>query len=62
MLGAAGTAVLAGIALCVADQPTLGGFIVIGSLGLMLFALHRFGRSGADAPIRRRKKAKKHEG
>jgi hypothetical protein len=62
MLGGAGTGALAGIALCVADQPTLGGWIVIGSLALMLFALHRFGRSGADAPLRKRKKAKKRQG
>lgn len=62
LLGGAAAAVLVGIALCLVDQPTIGGWLCIASLVAMLVALHRFGRSGADAPARlerRRKKRKR---
>jgi hypothetical protein len=61
LLGAAAASVLLGIALCLVDQPMLGGWLSVLSLGGMLVALHRFGRSGADAPARleRRRKRRK---
>lgn len=59
LLRVTATTALAGIALCVAEQPAVGGWVVVASLVAMLIALHRFGRSGADAPERRRKRRKR---
>ncbi len=46
---ATGTAV--GIGLGVSGSPGLGAWLTIGALVLLVFSLHRLGRSGPDSPI-----------
>jgi len=59
LLGVCATGAVAGIALSVADWPGVGGGLVVASLALMLYALHRLGRSGADAPHAKRKRKRR---
>ncbi len=51
LLALGATSVLAGIALAATGEPLLGGIVVVPSLVLLVYALHRFGRSGPDEPI-----------
>lgn len=41
---------LVGIALASSGEPDKGAVVTLASLGLLIYALHRFGRSGPDAP------------
>ncbi len=41
---------LIGIALAVADPGMLAPALTVGSLGAVIYFLHRLGRSGPDAP------------
>lgn len=50
LLGAGATSVLVGIGLSAGGSPELGSWITVGALVLMIYGLHRFGRSGPDAP------------
>jgi hypothetical protein len=40
------TAALVGIALSTAVDPSLGGWVTVGSIGMLIWSLHRFGRTG----------------
>lgn len=51
LIGAAATALLAGIGLAATGESLLGGLVVVPSLVLLIYALHRFGRTGPDDPI-----------
>jgi hypothetical protein len=50
LMGAGVTAALLGIALSAGRSPELGSWVTVTALLLLIYALHRFGRSGADAP------------
>ncbi len=39
---------LAGIALSVLSDSTLGGVVTVGALAMLIWTLHRFGRNGPD--------------
>jgi len=41
-----GAAAVCGIALSVALDPSLGGWITVGAVATLLVTLHRFGRTG----------------
>ena len=60
LMGGASTGVAVGIALGVLDQATLGSLVTVTSLVLLIYAVHSFGRVGADrsAPARRRRRRK----
>jgi hypothetical protein len=45
------TTVLAGIGLAASGESAIGGLVAVPSLVLLIYALHRFGRSGPDDPI-----------
>lgn len=45
------TTVLVGIGLAATGDATLGAWITLPSLILLVYALHRFGRSGPDGPL-----------
>ncbi len=45
---------LLGIALSVTASQTLGAWLTVGSLLVMLYGLHRLGRLGPDEPLRKR--------
>jgi hypothetical protein len=51
LLAVALTATLVGIALAASDHEALGGFVTIVGLTLMIYGLHRFGRTGPDQPL-----------
>ena len=60
----AGLSAALGIALSITEYADLGKWITVLGVLLMIFGLHRFGRSGPDAPIvftlpPRKKKKKK---
>jgi hypothetical protein len=40
------TAVLVGIVLSTAVDPSIGGWVTVGSVGMLIWSLHRFGRTG----------------
>ncbi|MCC6902868.1 MAG: hypothetical protein IT377_28110 [Polyangiaceae bacterium] len=42
------TTVLVGIAIAATGDPSTGGVITVGSLVLLIYGLHRFGRTGPD--------------
>jgi hypothetical protein len=46
-LAKSATAVLVGIALSTAVDPSLGGWVTVGSVLLLIWNLHRFGRTGS---------------
>lgn len=48
LLGIAATTVLVGIGLSASGEPTLGAVATLASLIALIYALHRFGRSGPD--------------
>ncbi len=47
-LGIGVTTVLVGIAIAATGDPSTGGVITVGSLVLLIYGLHRFGRTGPD--------------
>ncbi len=51
LLAFAATGVAVGIALSVSGSHDLGAWVTIGALALLVYALHRLGRSGPDAPL-----------
>lgn len=51
LLGLGSTTVLVGIAAAVTTDPLVGGLITLPSLVILIYGLHRFGRSGPDAPM-----------
>ncbi len=51
LLAIGATTVLVGIAVAVTRDPLFGGAITVPSLVLLIYGLHRFGRSGADEPL-----------
>jgi hypothetical protein len=59
-IAAAGTA--AGIALAVLNAAAVGSFVTVGSLGLLVHSLHRFGRVGADERGRHRRRGRGRRG
>ena len=48
LLGLGATTVLVGIATAVTTDPLWGGLVTVPSLALLVYGLHRFGRSGPD--------------
>lgn len=50
LIGVGVTTVLLGIALAASGDPDKGAVVTLASLLLLLYALHRFGRSGPDTP------------
>jgi hypothetical protein len=50
LIGVGVTTVLVGIALASSGDPDKGAVVTLASLLLLIYALHRFGRSGPDAP------------
>jgi hypothetical protein len=57
-MGATGVAV--GIALAVLDASLVGSFVTVGSLVLLIYSLHRFGRAGADERTHHRRRRRGH--
>ena len=53
LLAVGSTAVLVGIGLSASGSPELGSWVSVGSLAVLLYGLHRFGRSGADHHLAR---------
>lgn len=51
LLAFAATATVLGIGLSVAGSSALAAWLTVSALALLVFALHRFGRSGPDAPL-----------
>lgn len=51
LLAFAATCTAAGIAFSVTGSHGLGAWLTVGALVLLVFALHRLGRSGPDAPV-----------
>ncbi|MBK7581774.1 MAG: hypothetical protein IPI67_16395 [Myxococcales bacterium] len=51
LLGIGVTTVLVGIAIAATGDPLSGGVVTVTSLVLLIYALHRLGRSGPDAPL-----------
>ena len=51
LLALAATGVALGIGLSVSGSHGLGAWLTVAALVLLVFALHRLGRSGPDAPI-----------
>ncbi|GMV12965.1 MAG: hypothetical protein HS104_08440 [Polyangiaceae bacterium] len=51
LLAIGATTVLAGIAIAATGDPTSGGVVTVLSLVLLIYALHRFGRSGPDPEL-----------
>jgi hypothetical protein len=51
LIGAGVTSVLLGIGLAASGEPDIGAIITIASLVTLIYALHRFGRSGPDATL-----------
>lgn len=51
LLAVALSVTLIGIALCASDHEALGSWITIAGLVLMIYGLHRFGRTGPDDPL-----------
>jgi len=45
------TTVLAGIGLAASGESAIGGLVAVPSLVLLIYALHRFGRTGPDDPV-----------
>lgn len=54
LLAVAATSVAVGIALSVSGSHGLGAWVTVGGLVLLVYALHRLGRSGPDAPLEAR--------
>jgi hypothetical protein len=62
MLAAAATLTTFGIGLSAAENEDIGKWVTLTGLALLLYGLHRFGRTGPDEPIevaRPKKKKKK---
>jgi hypothetical protein len=51
LLSIAAAATLIGIALSAGDNQDLGSWLTLAGLLGLIFGVHRFGRSGPDAPI-----------
>ena len=51
LIGVGATTVLAGIGLAASGESVIGGLVTVPSLVLLIYALHRFGRSGPDDPL-----------
>jgi hypothetical protein len=51
LIGIGAITVLAGIGLAATGDASLGALLTLPSLVLLIYALHRFGRTGPDAPI-----------
>ncbi len=51
LIGAGVTSVLLGIGLAASGDPDIGAVITLASLVMLIYALHRFGRSGPDATL-----------
>lgn len=51
LIGAGATTLLVGIGVAATGESLLGGIVVVPSLVLLIYALHRFGRTGPDDPI-----------
>ena len=51
LLAAGASVAFIGIALAATDNQGLGSWLTLGGLAVMIFGLHRFGRTGPDAPL-----------
>ena len=51
LIAIAGAGALVGIGLAATGDATFGAWITLPSLIGLIYALHRFGRTGPDAPI-----------
>ncbi len=51
LIGIGATAVLFGIALSASGDSFTGAVLTLSSLLVLIYALHRFGRSGPDEPL-----------
>jgi O-antigen ligase len=51
LLAFAATCVAAGVAFSVTGSHGLGAWVTVAALALLVFSLHRLGRSGPDAPL-----------
>lgn len=45
-LAVSATAALVGIAMSTSLDPTLGGWVTVGAVAMLIASLHRFGRTG----------------
>jgi hypothetical protein len=63
LIASAATIALIGIALSASGNSTIGAWVTLAGLIAVIWGLHRFGRTGPDAPLvlapRRRRKKKK---
>lgn len=48
LIGVSATLALVGIALSTVDAQAIGGWLAVGSLVVLVWSLHRFGRTGPD--------------
>ncbi len=51
LIAGAGTVTLIGIALAASEQQEIGGWLTLLGLVGLIYSLHRYGRSGPDAPL-----------
>ncbi len=51
MIRGAGLCAAAGVGLSITDYADLGKWLTVLGVVLLIWSLHRYGRSGADAPI-----------
>jgi hypothetical protein len=51
LIAGAATTALIGIALCAGGEQAIGSYVTVAALLTLIWGVHRFGRSGADAPL-----------
>jgi len=51
LLAGAATTALIGIALCAGGEQAIGSYVTVAALLALIWGVHRFGRSGPDAPL-----------
>lgn len=51
LLAIGATTALVGIAIAATGDPTSGGVVTVASLVLLIYGLHRFGRTGPDEAL-----------
>ncbi len=51
LIATSGTVTLIGIALAASEQQEIGGWLTLLGLVGLIYSLHRYGRSGPDAPL-----------
>ena len=59
LLSVGASTALLGIAMSTGESSTLGGILTLGGLVTTIIGLHRFGRSGPDAPSPRKRRRRR---